>query len=531
MAGKLASIMSKRKSKNSMKNLLIGMVLLGSAAVLSNAHAADPAAASGNGRFMRLSSGDATGGVYSISANRPVQFISLDRTPRMTTESKAIPLHGAEPAVRPLRAAVHTPAAPKEEVVEETTESTVVTTTVKEPNQAASAPYAMQHQPVNARRETVVAQASASVEPAPSMARIPAVSKEPVLPLVRQHKATPLVPAKSAPNLDAAFASVEDDFAEIKPEVVVSDMSAVPTQTEVVIRDAEKLIASSEAVMDHSQAVPVETVSIADLAPAAGGSIKGMEQPKTIVLADASPHSVEPWEKSREVTGTEREFMLDRSVKRASKQVQAIAEEEQEADLHETIESAPDDEEITNVSLDDEYIPESASGAAALAVTPSEKPDAPHTQGRTGGKDIAFQWPVRGGDQKISSSFGSRKHPVTGKRHFHTGIDIPAPRGTAVLAAADGDVTEVGSHPRLGKFIKIDHGNGVYSIYGHLDRYMVRKGKHIDAGTRIGSVGSTGRSTGPHLHFTINRNGKLQNPMVVLRDSKASNSLALAKPE
>lgn len=144
-------------------------------------------------------------------------------------------------------------------------------------------------------------------------------------------------------------------------------------------------------------------------------------------------------------------------------------------------------------------------------------------------KAKGFVWPVDGDDYtRISSAFGIRRHPVTGKQGFHAGIDIPAPVGTPVIAALDGEVTGVGTHKNLGRFVKITHADGTYALYGHLSKQSVKMGMKVHSGRRIGSVGSTGRSTGPHLDFSIRKEGKPINPMPLLADALKEKKLALA---
>ncbi|MBM3617478.1 MAG: M23 family metallopeptidase [Alphaproteobacteria bacterium] len=144
-------------------------------------------------------------------------------------------------------------------------------------------------------------------------------------------------------------------------------------------------------------------------------------------------------------------------------------------------------------------------------------------------KSKGFVWPVAGDDYtRISSAFGIRRHPVTGKQGFHAGIDIPAPIGTPVLAALDGEVTGVGTHKNLGRFVKITHADGTYALYGHLSKQSVKMGMKVASGRRIGTVGSTGRSTGPHLDFSIRKEGKPINPMPLLADALKEKKLALA---
>lgn len=112
----------------------------------------------------------------------------------------------------------------------------------------------------------------------------------------------------------------------------------------------------------------------------------------------------------------------------------------------------------------------------------------------------------------ISSGFGSRWHPVYGDVRFHAGIDMAAPSGTPVYATASGVILVAGPCGGYGQCVAIDHGSGVVSIYGHLSKVAVLPGRQITSGQELGLVGSTGVSTGPHLHYEIRINGSPVNP-------------------
>ena len=115
-------------------------------------------------------------------------------------------------------------------------------------------------------------------------------------------------------------------------------------------------------------------------------------------------------------------------------------------------------------------------------------------------------------DGWYSSNFGYRIDPFSGLQSFHEGIDFPAESGTPVVAAASGKVVEAGWHPQYGKMIEIDHGNGLLSRYAHASELLIQDGALVVRGQQIATVGSTGRSTGPHLHFEVRLNGVPQNP-------------------
>ena len=114
----------------------------------------------------------------------------------------------------------------------------------------------------------------------------------------------------------------------------------------------------------------------------------------------------------------------------------------------------------------------------------------------------------------ITSSFGNRVHPVLGYTRFHEGVDMSAYTNTPIYAARSGKVT-VASYQDggAGYYVNINHGDGFSSIYMHMTRYIVSKGQYVEQGQVIGYVGSTGLSTGPHLHFGIAKNGAYVNPM------------------
>ncbi|HKT86010.1 MAG TPA: peptidoglycan DD-metalloendopeptidase family protein [Novosphingobium sp.] len=112
----------------------------------------------------------------------------------------------------------------------------------------------------------------------------------------------------------------------------------------------------------------------------------------------------------------------------------------------------------------------------------------------------------------VSSSYGYRSDPFTGGAAFHAGLDFPGPMGSPIFAAAKGRVTFVGQRQGYGNCIEISHGNGLMTRYGHLSAFKTRIGQQVDAGTPIAAMGSTGRSTGPHLHFEVRVNGQPVNP-------------------
>jgi murein DD-endopeptidase MepM/ murein hydrolase activator NlpD len=128
--------------------------------------------------------------------------------------------------------------------------------------------------------------------------------------------------------------------------------------------------------------------------------------------------------------------------------------------------------------------------------------------------DAPSIWPVQG---PIGSSFGEREDPINGEGAFHPGIDIDAPYGTPVRAAADGDVTGASMGAGYGRQVVLDHGHDLLTLYGHLSAIAVVPGQHVTRGQVIGYVGQTGRATGPHLHYEVRIHKVPVNPHKYMR--------------
>ena len=123
-------------------------------------------------------------------------------------------------------------------------------------------------------------------------------------------------------------------------------------------------------------------------------------------------------------------------------------------------------------------------------------------------------WPVKGG--WVSSSFGSRMHPMTGKKQFHKGVDIPGKLGAEIVSVADGVVVRSENSANYGWLIEIDHGDNFTTLYSHNRKNLVDVGEVIKKGQPIGEIGSSGLSTGPHVHFEVHKKGKVINPVKFL---------------
>ena len=201
------------------------------------------------------------------------------------------------------------------------------------------------------------------------------------------------------------------------------------------------------------------------------------------------------------------------------------AQEEEEASLNELI--ATKEQEIYQVSSDiqnkEAAIKEYEADIAAQNETISalekavaeERARLAAEQGRKYDGGV-FSWPAPS-YTRISDDYGNRMHPVLGIQKFHNGIDMAAPGGTPILAAYDGKVVAADYSSSMGNYVMIDHGDSLYTIYMHASALYVSKGQEVSKGAKIAAVGTTGRSTGNHLHFSVRLNGSYVNPWSYLR--------------
>jgi murein DD-endopeptidase MepM/ murein hydrolase activator NlpD len=136
--------------------------------------------------------------------------------------------------------------------------------------------------------------------------------------------------------------------------------------------------------------------------------------------------------------------------------------------------------------------------------------------------ESGFMWPLASSYNTLSSLYGSRIHPVTGKPSNHTGIDIPAPKGTPIYAAKSGVVTTSvygsGSSWSYGNYVVVSHSDGTSTLYAHMSSRAVKEGQTVKQGTVLGYVGTTGRSTGNHLHFEVRISGNRTDPVNYFKD-------------
>jgi murein DD-endopeptidase MepM/ murein hydrolase activator NlpD len=198
----------------------------------------------------------------------------------------------------------------------------------------------------------------------------------------------------------------------------------------------------------------------------------------------------------------ERQQVATRLEEQAGEREALLAELESDADRYA---AAIDDLEAESDAIKDQLAEiAAAEEESSAASTPSSGAGTPEESSGS------FQWPVNG---TITSGFGYRTHPVTGTSRLHAGVDFGAPTGTPIVAAAAGTVVSAGWQGGYGNAVIIDHGGGEATLYGHQSRLAVSSGTRVSRGEVIGYVGSTGLSTGPHLHFELRIDGVPTDPM------------------
>ncbi|MDR1979657.1 MAG: LysM peptidoglycan-binding domain-containing M23 family metallopeptidase [Synergistaceae bacterium] len=155
-----------------------------------------------------------------------------------------------------------------------------------------------------------------------------------------------------------------------------------------------------------------------------------------------------------------------------------------------------------------------AVAEAQVAEKKSGSSSAKNSSGSVQKASRSFRWPVMG---KINSPFGWRRHPITRRRDFHTGLDIKAGRGTVIRSSREGQVVYSGWMGGYGKVVVVEHSGGQSTLYAHCSSLLVKQGSKVSVGQNIARVGSTGRTTGPHLHFEVRNGNSPVNPLQYLK--------------
>lgn len=340
--------------------------------------------------------------------------------------------------------------------------------------------------------------------------------------------------ASAAKELDAALADDEAVFAALT--AITSSVNAYQAEIDEAERqlvEALAQVADAEAAIVEAQAA--EVMLLDELAAlAVAGFVSGGDQPSALFESENISQAIRQDSLLEQANGDTTDLLEQLRVVQEDRDIAAIdattaledaqlleaelasvllvVEEEQgvQAALKLELERRVSDWEtkVADLAAADadltQFIREQEAAAAAAAGNSGSTAPAPGSSSVSG-----FQWPVSGG---VTSGFGYRVHPIYGTRRLHQGLDISGGSGTPIAAAKSGTVISAGWRGGYGNAVVISHGNGVTTLYAHQSSMNVTTGQQVGRGDIIGWVGSTGASTGPHLHFEVRINGSAVDP-------------------
>jgi murein DD-endopeptidase MepM/ murein hydrolase activator NlpD len=209
----------------------------------------------------------------------------------------------------------------------------------------------------------------------------------------------------------------------------------------------------------------------------------------------------------------QKEAELEKQIQEATNLVKQM--EAQSDSYQVALQQLAEEEDAISAQIDQKVAElEKQQEAARQAQNQSQGQSQNQGQGTTGSSSSGYLWPL-GGYTSISSGFGGRTHPIAGVWRMHNGVDVPAPGGTPIRATKSGQVIVSAYGGSYGNYVSISHGGGSSSLYAHMSKRAVGAGQTVQKGQVIGYVGTTGSSTGNHLHFEIKVHGSRINPLSV----------------
>ena len=290
-------------------------------------------------------------------------------------------------------------------------------------------------------------------------------------------------------------------------------------------------MAASDPMLDRAAAeLPAEAPAPADKPDQRAGHQRLRAQSQTADALTAAPFSL--WQTRNDPAADESAADHCRQAVRRHQPVAAQHRERADdarsttlaANAYETADKIADALEAAGLPVDSEYGKQGVGGpliaidgAAAFDTKVKELDEALDQLDALKKEARAYPIANPAPGRPISSGFGVRKDPLLGTPALHSGIDFRAPLGSNALVTAPGVVVKAGWNGGYGRMVEVDHGNGFSTRYGHLSRIDVKVGDHVVRGGVIGEVGSSGRSTGPHLHYEVRRNGDAIDPLAFLK--------------
>lgn len=309
-------------------------------------------------------------------------------------------------------------------------------------------------------------------------------------------------------TMEVSQAQAQEEEYNTEDEIAVSEEDGEVDPDEIIFADTGKVddqalaaqaVREAYAAVDAADAVKAEEELVLTEAPLRPGQQLTVEQTCSRLVVT----TVEEQTEDREVQ-PEKLTLLDSSIPVGTQEVLIEGTSGSETVMTRVTKRCG----IPVVSVDLNSVSRLRAEPLLVAVGYGSHPELYDFFGQEG---LMFQWPVQG---SISSDYGYRH--IFGGLNFHRGVDIPAPLGTAVHAAAGGTVIFAGEKGSYGNLVIIDHGNGFQTLYGHNSGFLVKPGDMVTRGQSIAAVGSTGRSTGPHCHFEVHLNGMLVDPLMYL---------------
>lgn len=318
-------------------------------------------------------------------------------------------------------------------------------------------------------------------------------------------------------QLDAQLTSIQENIDSLNAQIEETEATIAETQEE--LEEAQRVQADQYANMKERLRFIYEKGDAYLVEVMLRSSSYGEMLNKAYYIEQLSAYDqdlLERYTQQAELIEKTKEAL---EAEKATLDEQMAAVEEEEANVEALLEQKQEQLAATSAEITEsaatieEYESQLSAQTSTIEALEAAVEAQKAAQGSTGTvySGGVFTWPCPSYTY-ISSDYGYRVHPIYGTTTFHSGIDMAASSGAAILAAASGTVAAASYESSMGNYIMIDHGGGLYTVYMHCSALYVSAGQSVSAGETIAAVGSTGNSTGPHLHFSVRLNGSYVSP-------------------